>query len=55
MYIYILYLLYLYYPTYYIYSEDSNLLKKRLGHRCFVVNFAKFLRTPFLTVHLWGL
>ena len=24
------------------------LLKKRLWHRCFPVNFAKFLRTPFL-------
>ena len=29
------------------------LLKKRLWHRCFPVNFAKFLRTPFLTEHLW--
>ena len=25
----------------------KNLLKKRLSHRCFPVNFAKFLRTPF--------
>ena len=25
-----------------------TLLKKRLWHRCFSVNFAKFLRTPFL-------
>ena len=25
-----------------------DLLKKRLWHRCFPVNFAKFLRTPFL-------
>ena len=25
-----------------------TLLKKRLRHRCFSVNFAKFLRTPFL-------
>ena len=24
------------------------LLKKRLLHRCFPVNFVKFLRTPFL-------
>ena len=24
-----------------------------LRHRCFPVNFAKFLRTPFFTVHLW--
>ena len=27
-------------------------VKKRLWHRCFPVNFAKFLRTPFLTEHL---
>ena len=26
----------------------ATLLKKRLCHRCFPVNFAKFLRTPFL-------
>ena len=26
-------------------------LKKRLWHRCFPVNFAKFLTTPFLTEH----
>ena len=32
-----------------------TLLKKRLWHRCFLVNFAKFLRTPFLTEHLWWL
>ena len=25
----------------------ATLLKKRLWHRCFPVNFAKFLRTPF--------
>ena len=25
-----------------------TLLKKRLWHRCFPVNFAKFLRAPFL-------
>ena len=25
---------------------------KRLWHRCFSVNFAKFLRTPFFTEHL---
>ena len=30
-------------------------LKKRLWHRCFPVNFAKFLRTHFLTEHLWWL
>ena len=28
-------------------SEAYNLNKKRLCHRCFSVNFAKFLRTPF--------
>ena len=27
------------------------LLKKRLWHRCFPVNFPKFLRAPFLTEH----
>ena len=27
--------------------------KKRLWHRCFPANFAKFLRTPFLIEHLW--
>ena len=26
----------------------ATLFKKRLWHRCFPVNFAKFLRTPFL-------
>ena len=28
--------------------RPATLLKKRLWHRCFPVNFAKFLRTPFL-------
>ena len=28
--------------------KSPTLLKKRLWHRCFPVNFAKFLRTPFL-------
>ena len=28
--------------------RSAFLLKKRLWHRCFHVNFAKFLRTPFL-------
>ena len=32
--------------------RPSTLLKKRLWHRCFPVNFVKFLRTPFLTQHL---
>ena len=31
----------------------ATLLKKRLWHRCFPVNFAKILKTPFLTEHLW--
>ena len=29
--------------------------KKRLWHRCFLENFAKFLRTPFLIEHFWWL
>ena len=32
--------------------SPATLLKKRLWHRCFPVNFAKFLRTPFFTGHL---
>ena len=28
--------------------RPATLLKKRLWQRCFLVNFAKFLRTPFL-------
>ena len=28
--------------------RSTTLLKKRLWHRCFPVNFVKFLRTPFL-------
>ena len=35
--------------------RPATLLKKRLWHRCFPVNFEKFLRTPFLTEHLWWL
>ena len=35
-------------------TRDSiTLVEKRLWHRCFRVNFAKFLRTPFLTEHFW--
>ena len=39
--------------------SPATLLKKRLWHRCFPVNFAKFLRTSFLqntfsTEHLWA-
>ena len=30
------------------------LWKKRLWHRCFQVNVAKFQRTPFFTEHLWA-
>ena len=30
----------------------SSFLKKRLWYRYLPVNFAKFLRTPFLTEHL---
>ena len=29
-------------------KHRCNFIKKRLYHRCFPVNFAKFLRTPFL-------
>ena len=39
------------YPRSLRYSEalrPATLLKKRLWHRCFLVNFAKFLRTLFL-------
>ena len=32
--------------------RPATLLKKRLRHMCFPVNFAKFLRAPFLTDHL---
>ena len=32
-----------------------NKIKKRFWYRCFRVNFGKFLRTPFLTEHLWWL
>ena len=35
--------------------RPATLLKKRLWHSCFPVNFAKFLRTSFLTEHLWWL
>ena len=33
----------------------ETLLKKRLAHRRFPVNFVKFLRAPFFTEHLWWL
>ena len=35
--------------------EPATLLKKRLWHKSFPVNFAKFLRTPFLTEQIWWL
>ena len=31
--------------------RPATLLKKRLWHRCFPVNFAKFLSAPFFTEH----
>ena len=46
--------------------SPETLLKKKLKHRCFPVNFAKFLRTPFLqnmsgrllleciSIQMWG-
>ena len=43
----------------YICSEyglrPATLLKKRLGHRCFPVDFVKFPRTPFFLERLWWL
>ena len=33
-------------------EQPATLLKKRLWHRCFPVNFVKFLRKPFLTEQL---
>ena len=38
-----------------ILMEPATLLKKRLWHWCFPVNFVKFLRTPFRIEHLWRL
>ena len=35
--------------------RPATLLTKRFWYRCFPVNFAKLLRTPFLTEHLWWL
>ena len=32
--------------------RPATLLKKRLWYRCFPVNFAEFLRTPFLTEYI---
>ena len=33
--------------------SPATLLKKNLCHRCFPVNFAKILRTPFFIEYLW--
>ena len=35
--------------------QALTLLKKRLWHRCFPVNFAKFLKAHFFPEHLWWL
>ena len=35
--------------------QSCNFMKKRLQHRCFPPNFAKFLQTPFFIEHLWWL
>ena len=35
--------------------RPATLLKRSLWHRCFPVNFAKFLRTPFFAEHRWWL
>ena len=35
--------------------RPATLLKRSLWHRCFPVNFVKFLRTPFFMEHLWWL
>ena len=31
----------------------ATLLRERLWHRCFPVNYAKFLRAPFFIEHVW--
>ena len=35
--------------------RPATLLKKRLWHRCFPVNYVKFPRTTFFIEHLWWL
>ena len=37
------------------FGKACNFIKKEILAQCFPVNFAKFLRTPFLTEHLWCL
>ena len=34
-------------------QENTKERKKRLSHKCFPVNFAKHIRTPFLTEYLY--
>ena len=33
--------------------QVCNFIKKRLQRRCFLLKFAKILRTPFFTEYLW--
>ena len=42
-------------PDVFCEKPPATSLQKTLWHRCFPVNFAKFLRTPFFTEHLWWL
>ena len=35
--------------------QVCNFINKKLQHRCFPVNIAKFLRTTFFIEHLWWL
>ena len=35
--------------------RPATLLRKKIWHKCFPVNFAKFSRTAFFTEHLWWL
>lgn len=39
--------------NYYHKKAPCNLLKKKLGYRCFPVNFKKHLRTSFFTAYPW--
>ena len=36
-------------------ARPTTLLKMKLWHRCFPVNFVKFLRRPFFIEHFWWL
>ena len=36
-------------------ASPATFIKMRFSHRCFPVNFVKFLRTPFYKEHLWWL